>query len=94
MSSERFCIEALREHFPAPADGHDRAVGEAVGRAVAPAGVGGRRMGRDYYNEHDPFAAAWLRQLIAAGALPAGDVDERSIEDVTPADLAGYRHCH
>ena len=35
MSSERFCIEALREHFPAPADGHDRAVGEAVGRADA-----------------------------------------------------------
>lgn len=51
-------------------------------------------MARDYYNEHDPFAAAWLRNLIAAGELPDGDVDERSIEDVAPADLAGYRHCH
>lgn len=48
----------------------------------------------DYYNEHDPFAAQWLRNLIAAGHLPPGDVDERSIEDVAPADLAGYRHCH
>ena len=48
----------------------------------------------DYYNEHDPFAAQWLRNLIAAGHLPPGDVDERSIEDVVPSDLVGYRHCH
>jgi len=48
----------------------------------------------DYYNELDPKAAAWLRELIAQGHLPAGDVDERSIEDVLPSDLAGYRHCH
>lgn len=51
-------------------------------------------MSRDYYNEHDPFAAAWLRALIAVGELPDGDVDERSIEDVVPTDLVGYRHCH
>ena len=30
-----------------------------------------------YYNEIDPYAAQWLRNLIAAGHLPAGDVDER-----------------
>lgn len=47
-----------------------------------------------YYNELDPAAAAWLRQLIADGHLPAGDVDERSIEDVVPSDLHGYRQCH
>ena len=47
-----------------------------------------------YYNENDPFAAAWLRELIKAGHIAPGDVDERSIEDVTPADLAGYRQCH
>ena len=46
--------------------------------------------GRAYYNEFDRFAAAWLRELIAAGHIPAGDVDERSIADVTPGDLAGY----
>lgn len=47
-----------------------------------------------YYNENDAFAAAWLRNLIDAGRLPAGDVDERSIVDVRPGDLAGYAQCH
>lgn len=47
-----------------------------------------------YYNEFNPFAAEWLRALIAAGAIPQGDVDERSIEEVRPADLAGYTQCH
>jgi DNA (cytosine-5)-methyltransferase 1 len=47
-----------------------------------------------YYNEHDAFAAQWLRNLIAAGHIAPGDVDERSICDVQPADLAGYRQCH
>jgi DNA (cytosine-5)-methyltransferase 1 len=47
-----------------------------------------------YYNEIDPHAAQWLRNLIAAGHLPAGDVDERSINDVRPSDLAGYVQCH
>lgn len=48
----------------------------------------------DYYNEHDKFAAAWLRELIADGQLPPGDVDERDIQDVRPNDLAGYAQCH
>lgn len=47
-----------------------------------------------YYNENDPFAAQWLRNLIAAGLIADGDVDERSIEDVYPIDLAGYTQCH
>lgn len=47
-----------------------------------------------YYNEIDPHAAEWLRNLIAAGHLPAGDVDTRSIEAVQPADLKGYRQAH
>ena len=42
-----------------------------------------------YYNEIDPYAAAWLRNLIDAGHIAPGVVDERSIEDVRPADLAG-----
>lgn len=49
---------------------------------------------RAYYNEIDPFAAAWLRNLIAAGHIAAGDVDERSIVDVQPDDLEGYEQCH
>lgn len=47
-----------------------------------------------YYNEIEPFAAEWLRNLIAAGHLPAGDVDTRSIVDVAADDLVGYRQCH
>lgn len=47
-----------------------------------------------YYNEFDPFAAAWLRELIKADLIAAGDVDERSITEVTAADLAGYTQCH
>jgi len=47
-----------------------------------------------YYNEIDPHTAQWLRNLIAAGHIAPGDVDERSIEDVQPDDLRGYRQCH
>lgn len=47
-----------------------------------------------YYNEIDPYAAQWLRNLIAAGHIAPGDVDERSIEDVSADDLLGYRQCH
>lgn len=51
-------------------------------------------MGLAYYNEHDPHAAQWLRNLIVEGVIAPGDVDERSIEDVTPNELAGYTQCH
>ncbi|WP_282603056.1 DNA cytosine methyltransferase [Paracoccus sp. PARArs4] len=47
-----------------------------------------------YYNDADPAACAWLRELIAAGLLPHGEVDERSILDVEPADLRGFAQCH
>lgn len=46
--------------------------------------------GRAYYNENDAFAAQWLRNLIAAGHIAPGDVDERSIVDVRPDDVRGY----
>ena len=47
-----------------------------------------------YYNEIDPFAAAWLRELIRQGHIAPGDVDERSIEDVTPDEIRSYAQCH
>ena len=47
-----------------------------------------------YYNEFDKYAAEWLRNLIAAGHIAPGDVDDRSIEDVRPSDLDGYAQCH
>ena len=47
-----------------------------------------------YYNDSDPYCAQWLRNLIAAGLLPLGDVDERPIEEVQPEDVRDYRQCH
>ncbi len=47
-----------------------------------------------YYNEIDPYAAQWLRNLIDAGHIAGGDVDERSIVDVRADDLRGYTQCH
>jgi DNA (cytosine-5)-methyltransferase 1 len=48
----------------------------------------------NYYNEYDPHIAQWLRNLVAAKHIGSGDVDQRSIEDVRPDDLAGYTQCH
>ena len=47
-----------------------------------------------FYNEIDPAAAALLRNLISAGHIAPGIVDERSIEDVRPNELVGYTQCH
>jgi DNA (cytosine-5)-methyltransferase 1 len=47
-----------------------------------------------YYNEIDKKAASWLRELIQAGHIAKGVVDERSIEDVKPDDLLGFTQCH
>lgn len=49
---------------------------------------------RAYYNEFDPGAAAWLRELIYVGVIAPGDVDERSIADVRAVDLEGYTQVH
>lgn len=48
----------------------------------------------NYYNDFDVNNVAWLRELIAARHIPEGYVDGRSITDVSPADLTGYRQCH
>ncbi|MEM9446902.1 MAG: DNA cytosine methyltransferase [Cyanobacteria bacterium P01_E01_bin.6] len=47
-----------------------------------------------YYNENDPNAAEWLRQLIKLGAIAPGDVDERSIVDVPSIELRSYTQHH
>lgn len=48
----------------------------------------------NYYNEFDPKAAQWLRNLVAAGLIPQGVVDERSIKEVEPDELKRYTQCH
>ncbi|EEI0500668.1 DNA cytosine methyltransferase [Salmonella enterica subsp. enterica] len=47
-----------------------------------------------YYNEFDPFAAQWLRNLIKERLIATGIVDDRSILEVAPSDLAGFTQCH
>ena len=47
-----------------------------------------------YYNEIDEYAAQWIENLIRLGLVAPGVVDRRSIEDVRPDDLRGFRQCH
>ena len=47
-----------------------------------------------YYNDFEPSAVEWLRNLIAAGLIADGEVDARSILDVSASDLRGFRQCH
>ena len=47
-----------------------------------------------FYNEIDPYAAAWLRNLIKAGLIPDGEVSTHSIVDLRPSDLSGFDQCH
>ena len=49
---------------------------------------------RAYYNEFDPKAASWLRQLIKNGNITQGEVDERSITEVKQSDLQGFDRVH
>jgi len=47
-----------------------------------------------FYNDNDAYAAQWTRNLIEAGELAQGVVDERSVRDLQPADVASFRQCH
>lgn len=49
---------------------------------------------RVYYNENNPYCAQWLRNLIAKGLIPDGDVDDRDFRRVRPEDVRGYRQVH
>ncbi len=46
------------------------------------------------YNDNDPHVAQWLGNLIAAGHLPQGAVDVRSIVELSACDVAGYGQAH
>lgn len=48
----------------------------------------------NWYNDNDPRAAAWLRELIKAGHIAPGVVDERSISEIKPDELREYNQCH
>jgi DNA (cytosine-5)-methyltransferase 1 len=47
-----------------------------------------------FYNEHDPIAAAWLRELIREGHIAPGVVDDRDIQALKGDDLVGFTQVH
>jgi DNA (cytosine-5)-methyltransferase 1 len=46
------------------------------------------------YNEIEPYAVQWLRNLERAGHIAPGRVEHRSITELTPADVAGVTQAH
>jgi DNA (cytosine-5)-methyltransferase 1 len=46
------------------------------------------------YNEIEPYAAAWLRNLSDAGHIARGGVDARSIRELRATDLVGATQFH
>jgi DNA (cytosine-5)-methyltransferase 1 len=47
-----------------------------------------------FYNDNCAYAVDWLRNLISAGHLPAGVVDDQDIERITPHAVEGFKECH
>lgn len=47
-----------------------------------------------YYNEIDLYCIEWTRNLISAGLVPDGEVDNRPIEEVQPEDVKDFKQCH
>src|SRR5208282_1755184 len=47
-----------------------------------------------YYNDSDPFVCEWTRELMKAGAISEGVVDERNIKEVQAADLKEFCRVH
>jgi DNA (cytosine-5)-methyltransferase 1 len=49
---------------------------------------------RAYYNEVDEYCCDWLSNLMDAGHITAGRIDERPIQEVTAGDVYGYDRVH
>lgn len=47
-----------------------------------------------FYNEIEPYAVEWLRNLIDADAIADGEVDVRPIEELVASDLDGSVQAH
>lgn len=52
------------------------------------------RQGLNFYNDFDEATCAWIEGLIAAGVIPDGVVDSRSITEIEPHELIGFTQCH
>jgi len=46
------------------------------------------------YNEIEPYAAQWIRNLVDAGHVAPGSVDERSIRDLKAEDVRDHEQAH
>lgn len=51
-------------------------------------------MPRAFYNDYAKFPCLWMRELISAGHITAGDVVEGDIAKIQPSQLAGYDRIH
>ena len=71
-----------------------RGRGEGLGGGRGSGGRVGGMSDRAYYNEWERYPAQWMRNLIDAGHIAPGIVDERSITDVRADDLRGFRQVH
>jgi DNA (cytosine-5)-methyltransferase 1 len=49
---------------------------------------------RALYNEIDAYACAWLSNLMDAGQITPGKVDDRPIQELTPDDVRDYERVH
>ena len=85
MKAERPTLDSVQRA------GSPSQISSALGMEARP---GAERSGGSYYNEHDAYAAAWLRRLIAMGLIAPGVVDERSITEIKAHELTGYTQCH
>lgn len=47
-----------------------------------------------YYNEIDPYCCAWLSNLMDAGHITPGKIDDRPIQELTAKDVEGYQRVH
>jgi len=47
-----------------------------------------------YYNDNAAYSVKWLHHLMNENLIEEGIIDERSITDVRPGDLAGFTQCH
>ena len=47
-----------------------------------------------YYNEFEKYPAQWIRNLIVAGLVAPGVVDERSVKDVAPGEVQDATQAH
>ncbi len=48
----------------------------------------------NYYNEIEPSARKWLRQLVKDGLIPDGYIDNRPIQEVSANELGEFAQCH